>query len=155
MAQRLRPSALQRGDRLCGQTGTAQAPGGRPTAEAPGLVWLRIACELGSPEAVLAAAEVLSLNDPVQIQTLLQRRRSYRLASAATGLAMEKMSAAANPDLRAALRMLAAKIKAKSANRVVATPSISADEGARMVLDKLIAANPDQTPTSPAPESPS
>ena len=68
---------------------------------------------------------------------------------------MENMSDAENPDLRAALRMLAAKIKAKSANRVVAVPSISVDEGARMVLDKIIAANPDQTLTSPSPESPS
>ena len=49
--------------------------------------------------------------------------------------------------------MLAAKIKAKGANRGIAAPSISVEDGARMVLDKLRALNPDQTPTSPSPVS--
>jgi hypothetical protein len=103
----------------------------------------------------VAAAGVCSLNDLGQIKTLLQQRRSYRLASAATGLAMENTSDAENPHLRAALRMLAATLKVKGPDRVVAAPSISVVEGIRMVLDKLKAANPDQTPTSPSPESPS
>jgi hypothetical protein len=63
---------------------------------------------------------------------------------------MDNMSDAENPHLRAALRMLAATLKAKGPNRGVAAPSISVEEGARMVLDQLKAANRDQTPTSPS-----
>ena len=45
--------------------------------------------------------------------------------------------------------------KAKGPNRGVAAPRISVEEGARMVLDQLKAANRDQKPTRPSPKSPS
>jgi hypothetical protein len=57
------------------------------------------------------------------------------LASAALGLALNKISDQENPELREALRIIAAMKKAKAENDVVMS-TISLAEGIRMVMEK-------------------
>jgi hypothetical protein len=129
--------------RLCGQFRLGSTPGGVQACDADGLVLRRIAYELGSPEAVLAKAGVLPLNDRVRVQTLLQRLRSARLASAAQGVALEQISDKDNPDLKAVLRRIAAR--KKTDQEAGTLPTISADESVRMILEDLIRAGSTQT----------
>jgi len=119
--------------RLCRPAKAAQTA----AASDPGLRLRRIAFDIGSPQAVLAAAEVSLLTNSIQIQQLLQRGKSERLASAVAGLAMGLGSDAEARDLKVALGIAGAKMKQKADQPEIQVPLMSMGAAAMMELEKI------------------
>jgi len=126
--------------RICQQTGGVAARNRQEGLEDLGLQLLRIAYRTGRTALVLAAAGVVPPNEHLPIKEIYGEIKKGIIASAAAGVLNGKVTAAENPALKSALKMIAANQKEKPSAQK-GQPELSFAEGAQLAFDKVVGYN--------------